>query len=120
DLPVLVDELVDGDDPLGLVPDVDDHLGRGDFEYGPLDDFTFRDIPEAAIVKVEEARVFLRIDRIVRGVESGHLLRRLLSRSLDGSGRATSFGIVRLRVVNSHAKRSPPRSCVYRIPAPAG
>ena len=62
DLAGLVDELVDGDDAFGLVADVDDDFGRGDFQDGALDDFAFRDVAEAAIVKVEEARVFLRID----------------------------------------------------------
>ena len=61
-LPGLVDELVDGNDAFGLVADVDDDFGRGDFEDGALDDLTFRDVAEAVIVKVEEAGIFLRID----------------------------------------------------------
>ena len=63
--PVLVDELVDGDDALGLVADVDDDFGRRDLEDGSLDDLAFRDVAEAAIVKVQKAGVFLRIDLIV-------------------------------------------------------
>ena len=66
DLAGLVDELVDGDDAFGLVADVDDDFGRGDFQNGALDDFTFRDVAEAVIVKVQQARVFLRVDRIRR------------------------------------------------------
>ena len=62
DLAGLVDELVDGDDAFGLVADVDDDFGRRDFQDGALDDFTFRDVAEAAIVKVQQARVFLRVD----------------------------------------------------------
>src|SRR5690606_26417943 len=42
-----VEELVDADDAFGLVPDVDhDFIGR-DLEHRSLDDFSFRDIPEA-------------------------------------------------------------------------
>ncbi len=71
-LPGFVDELVDGDDALGLVTDVDDHFGSGDFEYGALDDLAFRDVAEAAIVKVQKACVFLWIDLIVvRGEARG-------------------------------------------------
>ena len=62
DLSGFVDELVDGDDAFGLVSDVDDDFGRGDFQDGALDDFTFRDVAEAVIVKVQQARVFLRVD----------------------------------------------------------
>ena len=70
DLARLVDELVHGDDPLGLVADVDDHFRRGDFQDGALDDLAFRDVAEAAIVKVQKACVFLRINLIVGGRES--------------------------------------------------
>src|SRR5262249_54310648 len=51
--PGLVDELVDGDDALGLVADIDDHFGRRHFENGALDDLAFRDVSEAAIVDIE-------------------------------------------------------------------
>ncbi len=71
DLAGLVDELVDGDDAFGLVADVDDDFRRRDFEDGALDDLAFRDVAEAAIVKVQKACVFLRIDLIV---ECDHLL----------------------------------------------
>ena len=55
DLAGLVDELVDRDDAFGLVADVDDDFRRGDFQDGALDDFAFRDVAEAAIVKVQQA-----------------------------------------------------------------
>ena len=120
DLAGLVDELVDGDDPLGLVADVDDDFGRGDLQDGALDDLTFRDVAEAVIVKVEKAGVFLRVDRVVRGVESRHLLRRFLSGSLDGSGRATSLWIVLLGIVSCHAKLVLLGRASAGISAPAG
>ena len=61
DLARFVEELVDGDDPLGLVADVDDDLAVGDLEDRALDDFAFCYIPEAVIVKVQQAGVFLRV-----------------------------------------------------------
>ena len=61
----LVEELVDGDDAFGLVADVDHDLVGGDFQNGALDDFTFREVAEAVIVKVEQAGVFLRIGVVV-------------------------------------------------------
>ena len=61
DLSGFVEELVDGDDPLRLVADVDDDLGVGDLENRALDDFAFCYIPEAVIVKVQQAGVFLRV-----------------------------------------------------------
>src|SRR5262249_29451144 len=51
DLAGLVHELVDGDDPFGLVADVDDDFGRRHFEHRPLHDLAFRDVAEAVIVK---------------------------------------------------------------------
>ena len=66
----LVDELVDGDDAFRLVADVDDDLRWGDFEDGTLHDLAFRDVAEAAIVKVQKACVFLGIDLIVLRGES--------------------------------------------------
>src|SRR5581483_2180639 len=65
DFAVLVEELVDRNDPFALVPDVDDHLRRGDFENRPLDDLAFRDVPEAVIVDIEEPRVLRRIHLVV-------------------------------------------------------
>ena len=100
-LPGFVDELVDRNDAFGLVADVDDDLGRGDFQDGALDDLTFRDVAEAGIVKVEEAGVFLRIDIIHLG--------KTRCLQISGSG-ATSFGIVERRIFSCHAKQSPPRS----------
>ena len=70
DLAGLVDELFDGDDAFGLEADVDDDFGRRDFDDGALDDFAFRDVAEAGIVKVQKASVFLRIDLIVLRGES--------------------------------------------------
>ena len=83
--------------PFGLVADVDDDFGRGDFQDGALDDLAFRDVAEAVIVKVQEARVFLRIDVIVHLGETRCL-------EIGGSG-ATSFGIVERRIFSCHAKR---------------
>jgi hypothetical protein len=65
DLAVLVEELADLDDAFGLVADVDDHFGRGDLENRPLDDLAFRDVPEAAIVGIEQPCVLFRIDLLV-------------------------------------------------------
>ena len=70
DLAGFVHELVDGDDALGLVADVDDDFRRRHFEHRPLHDFAFRDVAEAVIVKVQKARVFLRIDLIVQRGET--------------------------------------------------
>ena len=61
DLSGLVEELIDGDDALGLVADVDDDFGVGDLENRALDDFAFCYIPEAVIVKVQQAGIFLRV-----------------------------------------------------------
>ena len=57
----LVEELIDRDDAFGLVANVDHDLVCGDFENGALDDFTFREVAEAVIVKVQQAGVFLRV-----------------------------------------------------------
>ena len=62
DLAGLVDELFDRDDAFGLEADVDDDFGRRHFHDGALDDFAFRDVAEAGIVKLQEGGVFLRID----------------------------------------------------------
>ena len=61
----LVEELVDRDDAFGLVANVDDDLVGGHFEHGALDDFTFRDVAEAVIVKVQKSGVFLWICVVV-------------------------------------------------------
>ena len=57
----LVEELVDRDHAFRLVADVDDDFVFRDFEDGPLDDLTFRDVSEAVIVKVQEAGKFRRV-----------------------------------------------------------
>ena len=56
----------------------------GDFEDGALDDLAFRDVAEAVIVKVQEARVFLRIDLIVHLGETRCLQVRLRRHLLVG------------------------------------
>ena len=58
---VLVEELVDRDDALGLVADVDDDFVLADFEDRALDDLTLRDVAEAVIVKVQKAGEFRRV-----------------------------------------------------------
>ena len=85
DLTGLVDELVDGDEPFGLVADVDDHFRWGDFQDGALHDFAFRDIAEAAIVKVQQASVFLRVDRFVEGTSLWLDVLRVVSWHRNGS-----------------------------------
>ena len=52
----LVDELFDGDDAFGLEADVDDDFRRRHLDDRALDDFTFREVAEAGIVKLEQAR----------------------------------------------------------------
>src|SRR4029453_13616726 len=52
DLSRLVDELIHGDDSLGLVADIHDNFRWRHLEDGALHDFAFRDVAEAAIVKV--------------------------------------------------------------------
>ncbi len=66
----LVHELVDGNDAFRLVADVHDDFGWRDFENGALHDLAFRDVAEAAIVKVQKARILLRIDLIVERGET--------------------------------------------------
>ena len=68
-LTVLVEKLVDRDDAFRLEPDVDDHLGLGDFQHRALDDLAFRDVPEAVIVDVQQACIFRRVHLlfVVRG-----------------------------------------------------
>src|SRR6266851_73739 len=65
DLPVFIEEFVDRNDALGLVADVDNHFGCGHFENRAFDDFAFRDVPEAVIVRIEQPRVFRRVDPLV-------------------------------------------------------
>ena len=55
----------DRDDAFGLVADVDDHLRCGHLENRALDDLTFRDVPEAVIVGIEQPGVLGRIDLVV-------------------------------------------------------
>ena len=67
-LAALVDEFFDGDDAFGLEADVDDDFRRRHFDDRALDDFTFRDVAEAGIVKLQQAGVFLLVDiRVVCG-----------------------------------------------------
>ena len=94
DLAGLVDELVDRDDAFGLVADVDDDFRRRDFEDGSLDDLTFRDVAEAGIVKVQKARILLRIDLIVL---------RETRRLLSGPSDATSLWVGASRLLSGHA-----------------
>ena len=48
-----VEELVHGDHALGLVADINHDFVGGDSKNGALDDFAFREVAEAVIVKVE-------------------------------------------------------------------
>ena len=66
----LVHELIDWDDAFRLVADVHDDFGWRHFEDGALHDLAFRDVAEAAIVKVQKARILLRIDLIVERGET--------------------------------------------------
>ena len=63
-LSVLVDELADRDDAFRFVADVDDDFGVRHVQNGALDDFTFRNVPEAAIVQAQETSVLGGIDLI--------------------------------------------------------
>src|SRR5712672_2183363 len=98
DLAGLVEELVDLDDAFGFVTDVDDHFGRGDFENRPLDDLAFRDVPEAAIVGIEQPCVLFRIDLLVVFARSGFepaaiaglTVARALARALNSAGAAAA------------------------------
>ena len=65
DLAGFVEELFDGDDAFRLVADVDYDFVCGDLENGPLDDFTFREVAEAVIVKVQQAGILLWVGVIV-------------------------------------------------------
>ena len=65
DLAALVEELIDADDAFGLVADVDDHFGGGDFEHRALHHLAFRDVAEAVIVDVEHPGEFLRVDIVI-------------------------------------------------------
>jgi hypothetical protein len=53
DLAGLVEELVHGDHAFGLVADVNYDFIGGNFENRSLDDFAFREVAEAVIVKVQ-------------------------------------------------------------------
>ena len=58
----LINELFDRNDAFRFEADVHDHFRRRDFHDRALDDFTFRDVSEAGIVKLDQARILLRID----------------------------------------------------------
>ena len=62
DLAALVEELADLNDAFRLVADIDDDFRRRDLEDRSLDDLAFRDVPEAAIVDVEQPGVFIGVD----------------------------------------------------------
>ncbi len=49
-----------GDDPLGLVADVDDHLGRRDRENAPADDLALLEVFERVLVLGQQVLVLLR------------------------------------------------------------
>ncbi len=65
DFTVLVEELGNLNDAFGFVADVDDDFGRGHLENRPLDDLAFRDIPEAAIVGIEQPCVLCGIHLVI-------------------------------------------------------
>ena len=88
DLPVLVEELLDRDDALGLESDIDHHFGVGDLQHRSLDDLAFRDVAEAVIVKVQQTGIFRRIYLVV--VEDGIDSRFCSAWHLPGSGRRAS------------------------------
>src|SRR3954469_18947920 len=79
DFAVLVEELVDRNDPFRLVADVDNHFRRGHLENRALDDLTFRDVPEAVIVGIEQPCVLGRVDLVV--VFTGPCLQRAFIRA---------------------------------------
>ena len=54
-----IGELLDVDEPLGLVPDVDDDLIGQDPEHPPFHHLAFRQILEADVVKCEELLVLV-------------------------------------------------------------
>ena len=64
DLAGLVAELVEGDDPLGLVADVDDDLGLRDLQHDAPHDLAFGEVLEADVVHVEEAFVLLGVEGV--------------------------------------------------------
>ena len=64
DLPGLVAELLERDHALGLVADVDDHLGLGDPQHDAPHHLALGEVAEADVVHVEELLVLL-------GVETG-------------------------------------------------
>ena len=55
----LVAELVDGDDPLRLVADVDDHFALGHLQHDASHNLAFGEVLEADVVHVEESLVLL-------------------------------------------------------------
>ena len=71
DLPILVEEFRDGDDPFRLVSDIDDHLGGRDLQHRPLDDVSFAYVAEAAVVHGQEPGVLFLVHRLVVAAEAG-------------------------------------------------
>jgi hypothetical protein len=59
DLAGEVGEFREGDDPLGLVADVDDHLGRGDRQNAAPDDLALLQVLEGVLVLGQEVFVLL-------------------------------------------------------------
>jgi hypothetical protein len=83
-LSALVEKFVDGNDSLGLVTDINDDFAVGHFQNRALDDFAFCYIPEAVIVKVQKAGVFLRIYVGIVSVPGSSRFERLPTRLLAG------------------------------------
>ena len=67
-LTALVDELLEGNDALGLESDVDHDLGRRHLHHRALDDFAFRQVAEAVIVHVDQPSKLLRVNIVVVAV----------------------------------------------------
>jgi len=61
-LSVFVEEFFDRDQAFRLETDVDNDIGRRDLHDRAFDDFAFRDVAEAVIVKVQQGGVFGRVD----------------------------------------------------------
>src|SRR5262249_7607048 len=96
DLPGLVAELVDRDDPFRLVAHVDDHFGVRDLEHDALHDLAFGEVLEADVVHVEETLVLLGVEGPVGvvfgfGVGGGLGGRRLLRAGTLGRDRGDGF-----------------------------
>ena len=72
----LVAELVDGDDPLRLVADVDDHFALGHLQHDASHHFALGEVLEADVVHVEESLVLLGVHRAFGGRFGGEPPRR--------------------------------------------